>query len=129
MDQVEAAFARSDFVTAKSLLSVVRSMMPNEVYVIQKLALATYESKLPNAVDALNEACQILEGLGPTTSTDTETLGLYGAVQKRLWVATEGLPHLDTAIWAYEKAFYVKNDYYNGINLAFLLNVRAALDN
>src|SRR5262249_847371 len=27
---------------------------------------------------------------------------------------------------AHEKGFYVKNDYYNGINLAYLLNVRAA---
>ena len=117
----------SDFITAKSLLTVVRSMMPNEVFVIQKLALATYKSKLPTAVDALNEACEILEGLGPATSTDTETLGLYGAVHKRLWDVTQDPPHLDKAIWAHEKGFYVKNDYYNGINLAFLLNVRAAL--
>jgi len=127
MDQVEAAFARGDFVTAKSLLTIVRSMMPNEVFVIQKLALATYKSKLPTAVEALNEAGQMLEGLGPATSTDTETLGLYGAVHKRLWDVTQGSPHLDKAIWAHEKGFYVKNDYYNGINLAFLLNVRAAL--
>jgi hypothetical protein len=127
MDQVESALAQSDFLTAKTLLAVVRSMMPNDVFVIQKLALATYKSKVPTPVDALNEACQLLEGLGPETSTDTETLGLYGAVQKRLWDATEAGPHLDKAIWAHEKGFHVKNDYYNGINLAFLLNVRAAL--
>jgi tetratricopeptide (TPR) repeat protein len=127
MDQVDAAFAASDFVTAKTLLAIVRSMLPNDVFVTQKFALATYKSKLPNPVDALNEACQILEGLGPTTSTDAETLGLYGAVQKRLWDATQAAPHLDKAIWAHEKGFYVKNDYYNGINLAFLLNVRSAL--
>jgi hypothetical protein len=30
------------------------------------------------------------------------------------------------AIWAHEKGFYLKNDYYNGINLAFLLDCRAA---
>jgi Tetratricopeptide Repeats-Sensor len=101
--------------------------MPNEVFVIQKLALATYKSKLPTEVDALNEACQILESLGPVTSTDAETLGLYGAVRKRLWEATQALPHLDTAIWAHEKGFYVRNDYYNGIQLAYLLNVRAAV--
>ncbi len=127
MDQVEAAFARSDFITAKSLLAIVRSMMPNDVFIIHKLALATYKSKLPTPLDALNEACQILEDLGPATSTDTETLGLYGSVQKRLWDATQAAAHLDLAIWAHEKGFYVKNDYYNGINLAFLLNVRAAL--
>jgi tetratricopeptide (TPR) repeat protein len=127
MDQVEAPFARSDFITAKSLLAIVRNMMPNDVLVIQRLALATYKSKQPTPVDALNQACQILEGLGPNTSTDTETLGLYGAVHKRLWDETQAAPHLDKAIRAYEKGFYVKDDYYNGINLAFLLNVRAAL--
>src|SRR5580704_9953762 len=127
MDQVEAAFERSDFLTAKSLLTIVHSMMPNEMFVIQKLALATYKSKLPTPVEALNEAGRILEDLGPETSTDTETLGLYGAVHKRLWDTTQAGAHLDKAIWAHEKGFYVKNDYYNGINLAFLLNVRAAL--
>jgi hypothetical protein len=127
MDQVEAAFDRSDFLTAKSLLGVVRTMMPNDVYVLQRLALATYKSKLPTPKDALDEACAMLESLSPEASTDTETLGLYGAVHKRLWDLTEATPHLDKAIWAHEKGFYVKNDYYNGINLAFLLNVRAAL--
>jgi len=126
MDQVEAAFERSDFITAKSLLSVVRSMMPNDPFVIQKLALATYKSKLPTPVDALNEAWHILETLTPKTSTDVETLGLYGAVHKRLWDETKVPLHLDKAIWAHEKGFYVKNDYYNGVNLAYLLNVRAA---
>jgi hypothetical protein len=88
--------------------------------------LATYKSKLPTPLDALNEACHILEALAPRTSTDAETLGLYGAVQKRLWDETKESIHLDTAIWAHEKGFNVKNDYYNGVNLAYLLNVRAA---
>jgi hypothetical protein len=34
---------------------------------------------------------------------------------------------LSESIFAYEKGFYLKNDYYNGINLAYLLNLRAAL--
>ena len=127
MDQVDAAFNRSDFVTAKSLLAVVRTMLPMDNYVAQRLALATYKSRLPTPEVALNEAAAILETLSPTTSTDTETLGLFGAVHKRLWDVTTAAGHLDKAIWAHEKGFYVKNDYYNGINLAFLLNVRAAL--
>lgn len=127
MDQVDAAFERSDFITAKSLLAVVRTMMPTDSYVAQRLALAAYKSKLPTPEGALNEAAEILETLTPATSTDTETLGLYGAVHKRLWELTNAAAHLDKAIWAYEKGFYVKNDYYNGINLAFLLNLRSAL--
>jgi hypothetical protein len=127
MDQADAAFGKSDFITAKSFLSVVRSLRPTDTYVLQRLALATYKSKLPTVEAALNEAVDILAVLEPPTSTDSETLGLYGAVYKRLWDVTTAKPHLDKAIWAHEKGFYVKNDYYNGINLAFLLNVRAAL--
>ncbi len=126
MDQVDAAFDKSDFITAKSLLAVVRTMIPKDAYVAQRLALATYKSKLPTPEAALNEAAAILDTLAPESSTDTETLGLYGAVRKRLWDATGAMAHLDKAIWAHEKGFYVKNDYYNGINLAFLLNVRSA---
>ena len=33
--------------------------------------------------------------------------------------------YLDQAIRGYERGFYLRNDYYNGINYAFLLNVRA----
>lgn len=33
--------------------------------------------------------------------------------------------YLDESITAYERGFYLKQDYYNGINLAFLLNCRA----
>ena len=47
-------------------------------------------------------------------------------MHKRLWEETHDAAHLDTSINAYEKGFYLKNDYYNGINLAYLFNVRAA---
>jgi Tetratricopeptide Repeats-Sensor len=127
MDQVEAAFKRSDFATAKSLLTVVRTMMPNDLFVIQKLALATYKSKLPSAVNALNEASQMLEALDLDTSTNPETLGLYGTIQKRLWEATQESSHLDKGIWASAKGFYVSSSCWSGNNLAYLLNVRAAL--
>lgn len=126
MDQVDSAMKKSDFVTAKSLLGVVRTMMPNDSYVVQKLALATYKAKLPDPAAALKEAEQLLLILSPETSTDTETLGLYGSVQKQLWDKTKDATCMDKAIWALEKGFYVKNDYYNGINLAYMLNVRAA---
>jgi hypothetical protein len=128
MDQADAAFDRSDFVTAKSLLGAVRTMMPADSCVAQRLALATYKSKLPNPEDALKEAAAILETLSPKSSTDPETLGLFGAVHKRLWEVTKDTSHLDEAIWAHEKGFYIKDDYYNGINLAFLLNARSALN-
>ena len=128
LDQARAAKARGDFAVAKGLLAVVRTMRPNDDYVVQQLALATYKSGQPDPKTALVEARSILKTLNPEISNDPETLGLWGAVHKRLWDLTNERAHLDEAIAAYERGFYLKQDYYNGINLAFLLNVRAALD-
>jgi hypothetical protein len=127
MTQVDDAFKRSDFTTAKALLNLVRTMLPSEAYVVQKLALATYKSKSPDPISALQEAKQILLSLKPDVSTDPETLGLWGAVHKQLWDRTKAREALDTALFSYEKGFNLKNDHYNGINLAYLLNVRAAV--
>jgi hypothetical protein len=127
MAQVDSAFRQNNFLVAKSLLQVVRGMLPTDAYVIQKLALATYKSKVPTAVAALEEARGVLLALDPRGSNDAETLGLWGAIHKRLWEETQQRAQLDESIFAYEKGFYLKNDYYNGINLAFLLNLRAAL--
>src|SRR5215510_7323503 len=137
MQQVDAAQKRSDFVTAKALLTTVRDMMrpkgdttQENPYIVQRLALVTYKRKYPTVHAALDEARELLLALEPATSNDTETLGLWGAVHKRLWEETEGKEegkkYLDEAIRGYERGFHLRNDYYNGINLAFLLNVRAA---
>jgi len=121
---------------------------PEDPYIIQRLALVTYKDAEAEArkvrrqkqsltpeeerglhelqCEALTEARGLLETLTPATSNDTETLGLWGAVHKRLWDETSDATHLDEAVRGYERGFYLRNDYYNGINLAYLLNVRAA---
>src|SRR5207253_2382944 len=77
------------------LLSTVRGMMkaadpnrPEDPYIVQRLALLTYKGKQPTPQEALEEARALLETLNPATSNDTETLGLWGAVHKRLWDET-----------------------------------------
>jgi len=47
-------------------------------------------------------------------------------VHKRLWDKTGDAASLDKAVRSYARGFFIRNDYYNGINLAFLLNVRCA---
>jgi MAP3K TRAFs-binding domain len=141
MQQVDEAQKKGEFVKAKSLLSSVREMMKTKLpakpgdpptekledpYIIQRLALITYKSKYPTEEAALKEARDLLTSLNPETSNDTETLGLWGAVHKRLWDLTKDTANLDEAVRGYERGFYLRNDYYNGINLAYLLNVRAA---
>jgi hypothetical protein len=148
MEQVDEAQKDGDFVTAKALLSRLRKKMkdaarkaaeeaaakgiedaterPEDPYLIQRLAFVTYKSKHPTPQKALEDARELLLTLDPATSNDPETLGLWGAIHKRLWDETQDRPHLDEAVRGYERGFYLRNDFYNGINLAFLLNVRAA---
>jgi hypothetical protein len=138
MQQVDEAQKKGDFVAAKNFLSFIRGMMkteaptrPEDPYIIQRLALITYKSKYPSEQAALEEARDLLNVLDPDTCNDTETLGLWGSIHKRLWDLTKDTPnkkteYLDEAVRAYERGFYLRNDYYNGINLAYLLNVRAA---
>ena len=108
-------------------------------YILQQLALATYKSKEPSPEEALLDAQALLVPLTPATTNDTETLGMWGSIHKRLWEVAKdktetGAEHvanprqyLDEAVRAYERGFYLRNDHYNGINLAFLLNTRSAV--
>jgi MAP3K TRAFs-binding domain len=129
----KAAMARADFKTMREALQRVRTMQGEMVdpSVVQRLAFATYKAQDPDAKTALLESKAILRQLDPETSTDSETVGLWAAIHKRIYAMMD-LPQKDrvdalsVAIWAHEKGFYLKNDYYNGINLAFLLDCRAA---
>jgi tetratricopeptide (TPR) repeat protein len=129
MQKVDEAQKKGDFVSAKALLGAVRAMRPDDPYITQRLALVTYKAKQDTPekeIAALQEACELLDTLDPATSNDTETIGLWGAVHKRLWDKTKDEVALDKAIRSYERGFDIRNDYYNGINFAFLLNTRAA---
>jgi MAP3K TRAFs-binding domain len=142
MEEVEEAKKAKNFDAAKSLLKLLRKKMkpkkpdtegvpepPEDPYIIQQLALVTYKAKhdsLEKEIAALKEASDLLSKLNPATSNDTETLGLWGAVHKRLWDKAKDPTALDEAIRSYERGFSLRNDYYNGINFAFLLNIRAA---
>jgi hypothetical protein len=48
-------------------------------YEVQQLALATYKSKRPSELEALERAKEILNYLWPRESLDPETLGLWAA--------------------------------------------------
>jgi len=127
MDGAQEAKAEKDFITAKSLLKAARKIAPHDNYVVQQLALVTYKSKLPDETQALEQALAILAELNPLHSNNAETLGLWGAVHKRLFNLHKKRSDLDAAIFAYEKGYRLLADYYNGINWAFLLNMRASI--
>ena len=123
-----AEIDRDNFAAARALLETVLTMRPRDEFVIQQLALATYKAAQPDPITALRAASGQIVALDPDTTNNPETLGLWGAVHKRLWDLERNRSHLDTAIAAYERGFHLKQDHYNGVNLAFLLNIRAALE-
>lgn len=125
MDGAMAKIAASDFAGAKSLLELARLQGPGDPFVVQKLALATYKAKQPTPMEALLAAHQLLQTLDPATTNDPETLGLWGAVHKRLWDLDRQPRYLDEAVGAYSRGFYLKQDHYNGVNYAYLLELRA----
>jgi len=107
--------------------------------IIQQLALATYkagEAKAKSggvelALTGYAEAEALLKQLDVETTTDPETLGLWSAIHKRRAEIDTRSPgdrkqDLDEAIRAAERGFFIKRDYYNGTNLAYLLTVRAS---
>lgn len=104
------------------------AMRPAEPYILQKLALAIYKSEKPSVVESLLEAGRVLEPLNPESSNDPETLGLSGAVCKRLWLATGQRVYLDSAIRHYGRGFEVRRDYYNGENLALCYEYRGQVE-
>lgn len=112
-DDAAAAFAKA------------HEISPEEPFIIQQLALATYKSKKPSEEDALLEGLEIIEALNPDKSNDPETLGIAGAMYKRLWMLKSERRSLDKAIAYYGRGFVVRRDYYNGENLATCLDYRS----
>lgn len=127
LDSAKAAMAQDHFAAAKVWLEALHARVPNDHHVLHQLALATYKSRQPDARSALVAAAGLLGGILPATTNDPETLGLWGAIHKRLWDLDQDPATLDESITAYARGFQLKQDYYNGVNYAALLETRALL--
>lgn len=123
----ESAKNRGEFELAGKILSAALKYDNNNQFIIQRLALVTYKSEKPNKLSALEKALRILKKLRPDSTTDPETLGLCGAIYKRMFEETSQRKFIELSIWYYEKGFYIRQDYYNGINVAFLYDRLASL--
>ena len=121
-----AANKAADWAKPLELLGRLKMMQPNDPYILQQLALATYKYERPDKKVSLIQAKIILSDLAPQTSSDAETVGLWGAIHKRLWEELKSNDDLDESVRAYARGYYIRTDYYNGINYAFMLNVRGA---
>lgn len=121
----EQALRASEHRQAAIAFAAAAKLKPDEPAIIQKLALATYKSQWPTAEEALTTGLSILSVLNPDGSNDPETLGIAGAMHKRLWQLKHDRAQLDAAIRCYGRGFELMRDYYNGENLATCYAFRA----
>jgi tetratricopeptide (TPR) repeat protein len=120
IDSAVAAMKNKKFEEAIDAFKKLLKLKPDDAFFIQQLCLATYKLEKPNAEDANKNAYKILGQLNPMSSTDTETLGMAGAIHKNLYKITGDKICLEKSLRFYERGYYIANDYYNGINTAFL---------
>lgn len=95
----------------------------------QRRALATYKDQDILPKERLDLAFEILrQNDDPNQTTNQETLGLAGAIQKRRWEFDGHKRHLERSLFYYLRGYEqgVTGDYgYTGINAAFVLNLQA----
>lgn len=127
ISDAENAKNNNDFRVAILLYKACLNFEPQNVFLRQRLALVTYKNGKPNPKKALLDAENILEELNPEETTDIETLGLSGAINKRLFEETNNKSYLERSIKFYSKGFHIAQDYYNGINYAYLLTLKSTL--
>ena len=125
----ETAQANSNHEMAANAFRQAAGLTPGEPYILQQLALATYKSEKPTKIKALLDGLEILSELDPINSNDPETLGITGAIHKRLWLIENNITNLDLAILYYGRGFEIRRDYYNGENLATCFDFRSIFHN
>ncbi len=123
--EAEAATKSGDFEAGLHLYKKVLKKYPENGFLIQRLALVTYKNAEQDSVSTLFEAENILHPLHPNTTTNLETLGLSGAINKRLYEELNEPAFLDKSLWYYKKGFTIHRDYYNGINTAYLYTIKS----
>ncbi|GEO07740.1 hypothetical protein SAE01_02360 [Segetibacter aerophilus] len=99
-------------------------LIASNSYLFHRLALATYKAEKPDKLTALHHAIDILDDLDLKHTNDSETVTLAAKIEKRLFYKGQGEDHLANAIQYYERAYFLLNNRYNAINLAFLINLR-----
>lgn len=114
----------------------VRSDTAKDLEFCQKITLCTYkdthlndEYRLLSALDILDEGDHLKDSNSP------ETLGLAGAIHKRLWQVRNDRRELETALRFYLRGheadqvnLFEEKQGYPGINAAFVLDLLDSLD-
>lgn len=108
-----------NFLEAASIWGKLSKKVANDDYYIQQQALCTYKSELPSRHAALTDALTIIKHI--ENGNDTETLGILGSINKRLWIETNDICYLERALEYYGKGWNIYKDYYTGENYALCM--------
>lgn len=139
-------YARQVLDSAASLLEAepMRSSAPEVLrehlrWLGQQRALCTYKDPSLPSETRLQDALTILEqqcGLNLTTCDDPETLGLGGAIYKRVWDVTRARAHLELARAYYRRGYdvmlvspghkYFDSGAFTGVNVVYVCEMLAA---
>lgn len=133
--QGEESLRKKDFDGAKALFEAALRLSGvdseagqincNNTYLIQRLALTTYQARKPDYVASLYNALDLLGKIDLGRTNDPETVALAGSIEKHLFEEKQGDEHLDNAILLYQRGYYLLHNRHNGINLAYLLQLRS----
>lgn len=129
-EKADFEMSKSNFKEAKKIWKKLVDKIENDTYYIQQLALCTYKDKTINPNIALLDALKIISQLEPDNrnTIDPETLGITGAIYKRLWENNKTkIEYLDKAIEYYKRGFTINQDYYTGENYALCLDLKSQI--
>jgi hypothetical protein len=135
IEQGEAAIDKKEFSKARRLFESAMLIgadgndiysTKHDPYLVHRLALATYKSQKPDPITALQEGLNLLKHLDLSHTNDPETVTLAGAIEKKFYELGQGEQHLSEAILYFQRGYYLLNNRYNCINLAYMQNCRAA---
>lgn len=124
-EKAKERMAANDFCEAEKIWAKLSTKVENDKFYIQQQALCRYKSGHPSNQRALTDALLIIEKI--ENKTDTETLGIIGAIYKRLWEITNEVSYLDSAIDSYKKGWNQYKDYYTGENYANCMYMKAKI--
>lgn len=111
-------FIHSDnFFDAASVYEKLAKNNPHNSYYLQQQALFLSKSSGKNYEKNLKKAEKIIKTLDPFNSLDSETTGIYGAIEKRLYDLNKNDIKLQNAITIYNRSFVLNHSYYNGENV------------
>ena len=124
-EKAKQAMIEKKFELAEKIWGKLSKKVQNEKYYIQQQALCRYKSEKPSKLSALTDALCIMKPI--EKHTDTETLGIVGAINKRLWEITNDANYLKSAIESYKKGWTLYKDYYTGENYANCMYMQSNL--